>query len=455
MRDDRLDARRPRSRRLWNPVFAAALALSLLGGEWLWLARIGWMLLTILFVADLRFAFYALFFYAAWFHPTGFMESLPFTLKHFQLAFLIALTAQGVAGGFTKSSLLVLQKAKIFYYFFALLAIGMINYFRFDRPEQALRSPGNMLFVIAGLFYLFVLLDKFPGRKEKLIKRGLCFFISGVAIQVLIAFQNTVSGNLYLNMPLIHNNHMGILCAFSAFAGLGVFLSETNHNEKKLWGVVTLAIMAAAIASCSRTAWLSFIAGGIVFISIAYRKRHSLHISGLRKRHSFFMLALLSGMISLLSFWNPDISSRVCSLPQIFDPAYLRYTVNDCQNFGFLGIFRLLQLYSLNQILSAEPLIGVGFTRQIMDFHGFYFALLGATGLTGLLIFAVFVRRVLHDSLKNLTSPGEESLFFLRLGTTCAFIVWLFCSFLETYIVQFSTWIILWTVIALQTRRDE
>ncbi len=433
----------------WNIAFGGAMVLSLLGGEWLWLARAGWTLLALMFVVDLRYAFYALFFYAAWFHGTGFMLNLPFTLKHLHLAAILALTAQTVSGNFSRDMIPGAQQIRRFSWVLAVLGIGLMNFFRFDMPAQALRSPLNILAVIGILIYLFALLEKFSLKRTEMIQRGLSFFLVGVGLQVLIAFQNTVSGSNYLNMPLIHNNHMGILCAFSSFLGIGVYLAEKRRERKRLWGIITLIIISAAIASCSRTAWFSFAGSALIFFSMSWRQRAQGHCQGLKKRHLGLAVLLFSALTAVISLINPEVRIRVISLPQLVDPVYLKYTLKDVQNFGFLGIFRLLQTYTLHDILLSQPFLGVGFTRQIMDFHGFYFCILGATGFIGLFMMAAFIRQTLLDALKSLSTAELQSLFFLRLGAFCAFTTLLFCSFLETYIVQFSSWITLWALLAL------
>ena len=73
---------------------------------------------------------------------------------------------------------------------------------------------------------------------------------------------------------------------------------------------------------------------------------------------------------------NLSVFNRFYELGMLFDPGYWHYTFTDTQNFGFLGIFRLNQLYDLGAILRQSPLIGVGFTRQVVDFHSLYFTFL-------------------------------------------------------------------------------
>lgn len=418
-----------------------ALLLTLLEGEWQWGARIGWMLLAILFTMNRLCIYCALFFFAPWFHSTGFMTNLFFSLKHFHVAFFLALIVQAIDGSLLKALPGGFRSGRGLYSIILILAIGVINFLRFSHPIQSLRTPANILLTLAILIYLFGLLDSFGTEKSKTVRYGVMFFFSAVVVQVFIALQNTLAGTLYLGTPLVHNNHIGILCAFSSFYGLGLFLTEKNGFPKNLFACAALITISATIASCSRTSWLSFLFCLCCFLILIYRYQCVKSAAVIRKRHALVAFLILTILVFSISMINPIVCERVKNLPQLLDGAYWRYTLNDFQNFGFLGIFRLQQIYDLKSLLYTQPILGVGFIKNLVDFHGLYFCLLGASGMIGLLLFSDFVRRVLNQLFEQIKIRKNDDLFFLRLASFCALLTWLLCSFLESYFVQFSPWI--------------
>ncbi len=430
------NAAAPAQQRRWLVVLAAAMLMTLLEGEWKWLARIGWVLLGVVFALDIRHAVYALFFYAAWFHPTGFMAKMMFSLKHFQLAFFMAFTVHAVNGNPVKTFITGFRNNRIFYPVLAILGIGLLNYFRFHQYPQALRTPLNLFLIMTALFYLGGILENFKADSEKILRRGMFFFVAAVTLQIFVALQNTIADTHYFNAPLIHNNHIGILAALSFFYALGLFMAEPKGTLKNLCGVSALVMSAAVIASCSRTAWFSFLFSLVTFLVLSYQHRRAEQSVRVRKRHSLLAVVILGALVVLISKLSFEVGVRVQSLPQLLDGAYWQYTINDFQNFGFLGIFRLLQIYALKDILHSQPLLGVGFTRQVVDFHGFYFCLIGATGFAGLLTFAYFTRQLLNNLLSAIRKPASCPTFFFRVAIFCSFISWLGCCFIETYIVQ-------------------
>lgn len=443
----------PQKNPFLNVLFIAALGMTLFDGSWLWVARAGWTLLAILISIHMRFGFYSLFFFAAFFHPTGFIPSLFFTLKHFQIAFLINLTVHAISGGNPLKTLLAgFKRAGNFYFpWLLILALALFNFSRFPASEQAWMTPINLLSIITAMLYLLGRSEQIllQNPREKTVQTCLSFFTAGVAVQVFIAFQNTVAGTLYFNMPLFHNNHVGILCAFSAFFPIGLFLSETDPLKRKFWAAATFVLISAVVASCSRTAWFSFLAGFTVFFVLAGKFQPKTHFL-MKKRHTFSVALFVIAAAVTLSRGYEIVFYRFIGLIKLLDWRYWEYTFTDYQNFGFLGIFRLQQIYMIKDILQAQPFLGVGFIKDVMDFHGFYFSLLGGTGAVGFTFFVYFCRKTLHKSLARISNSAKSpESFFLLLSSFCALITWLICSFLETYVVQFSVWIIFWVLSAL------
>ena len=429
-----------------------ALILTLLDGEWRWVASLGWIFLAILLTQNDRFVFYALFFFAAWFHPTGYLTNLSFSLKHFQIIFFLDLIVRLVKGDLYHIFFQGVQRGKCLAPLLGILFIGGVNFLRFGESWQALRTPANILLSMFILIYMLGLYESFGRKKSIEIKKAVGFFLAAIVIQVFVALQNTIAGTFIFGTPLIHNNHIGILCACSFFYALGLFFEEKPGRSKNLYGLVGLIIFITVIASCSRTSWLGLLFSLFCFFCIAYWYRQQ---SLVRKRHVIILLVILSALVLIVTLVSVDIRSRACGLVRLLNWKYWLYTFSDFQNFGFLGIFRLQQTYDLKIILLKQPLLGIGFIKQVVDFHGFYFCLLGATGFVGLFIFAGFVRSVMNRLLVAISNNYHDGLFFLRLASLCAFLTWLLCSFLESYFVQFSAWLTIFMAIALTQSASE
>ena len=224
------DARTSTTKFQWIAALVLALLMTLIEGEWRWIASLGWILLAVLFTLNRHFVFYAMLFFAPWFHPTGYLTNLTFSLKHFQLAFILGLIVQLLQGNLYDYFLKGAKRAKYFVPLIAVLLIGLINYFRLNESIQALRTPGNIILTLFALFYLLSAWESFGSAQPQMLKNGLNFFLGSVVFQILVALQNTVAGTAILNLPLIHNNHIGILCAISFFYSLGLFLTEKKTN---------------------------------------------------------------------------------------------------------------------------------------------------------------------------------------------------------------------------------
>ncbi len=433
-------------------LFAVSLAATLLAGQGLWIAAAGWAFLCMFFLIDLRFSFYALFFFAAWFQPAGFFsKSLIFSLKHFQLAFLLSVAAHAVNRNPLKLFRQGIPQSKPLYPVLLLLGIGVFNFFRLHAPFQALRITINVFFIMLALFYLMGIKNELtgPSANPEILKRSILLFILGVVAQAILAFQNTIVHTDFLDLPLFHNNHLGILCAFTSFYALGLFLAENDRKLKWIQGFFLFILLGTMIASCSRTAWFSFLISFAVFLNLGFRYLPAPDRFRIRRRDAFHFILLAIALLLILGRSFEMVGKRFEEIPRLFDWKYWQYTLADTQNFGFLGILRLRQMYALKDILRAHPLLGTGFLRSVTDFHGLYFCVLAATGFSGLLLMAKFCRDLLSLMLERLRDPREDSrFFFLRLGSYAAFLTWLFCSFMETYFVQFSAWITVWMVLA-------
>lgn len=432
-------------------IFVTALGLTLLNGGWLSAARAGWMLLAILFSIRPIFGFYAIFFYFPWFHPTEFFPNPFFSLKHFQIAAILSMIVHALNDNLLKTFKDGIKNSASFYYpWFLLLSLGFFNHFRFLLSEQALMTPLNLSAIILTLIYLRGRFSDLEAKKldtTALLRNSLVCFLAGSLLQVCIAFQNEAAGTAHFKTYLFNNNHLGILCVFSALFSIGLLMSERDFFIKKILYVVVFLFIAALIAACSRTAWISFLIGISLFF-IELKKRHrSPHFSGFKRRQVGIVVLFILASGYFLASHVDLIRDRFSGILWLFDWKYWAYTFTDTQNFGFLGYYRLQQIYRIKDILAAEPFLGIGFIKEIMDFHGFHFCVLGASGLLGASVFVYFIRSTILKSLGFLGAKQiDASTFYIFLAAFCSFIAWLIISFLETHIHQFYVWLIFWVL---------
>ena len=423
-----------------NIVFISALLLTLCAGEALWLARIGWTLMALLYVVDSRYAIYAIFFYFAWFHSAGFLPKLIFTLKHFHLAIFLAFLASLLKNSSFGIIKLGLRSGRRLLYVAAIIFLGFVNGLRFGALDQAVRTPANLSLILTGLLFIMGLMEHWGQENPRILfTKCIHFYIFSVCVHVGLGFFNALEPQrAYLDLHLLHNNHIGILCAFSLFYPLSLFFTTQSKLARLLYFLSSVIIFSGLVSSCSRTAWLSCAAGAVLFFVLVARVRHITFKNILLRCGGpvFLMGAIL---LVLIALFNHPVYERVKGLPQLLDLEYWRYTLHDSNNFGFLGKFRLEQFFTLNNILSKHLILGRGFIRKVVDFHGFYFCLLGATGIVGLGLYMNFCRLVLKDLLNSLQS--YPPLDMLKIGSLCAFVVWLCTSFTESYFVQFSAWL--------------
>ncbi len=413
-------------------LFLAALFMALASGKYLWVSRIGWAVLPILYVVDFRYAVCSIFFFATFFQPSGFLPDLFFTVKHFHVALGFAGLVQFVHGSFFSTVHEGLRRSRLLRPIGAVLVISLLPLFHPWPSVQTLKLTANFATVLLGVIYLCGIVTA-----PWMYREGILFFLFGLATQVVMGLGHDLMLSNPVSGELIHNNHTGILLAFSIFYAIPLCMPPSNTWQRAL-AIFCLAVLFAGLAfSCTRTAWISFMTGFAIFF---YQVQRHSKLQKFRKR--VLRLGLLFiGVLAVAAMNELAIISRLKDVAVLFNPDAWNHTFSDSQNFGFFGSFRLMQIFDLQGLLRTNGLFGVGFTHEIVGYHGFLFTLLGASGFAGLGLFLYFMRNLFHGLRTSMRSASEPQLVLIHISIFCALAVWFLCSFMETLFLQYSVWI--------------
>lgn len=421
-------------------LFSLAMFSTLLQGEWLLFARAGWTFLVILFVIDIRYSLYTIFFSAAFFHPSTFLPNHFFTLKHFHIALALTLVVQITKNQFWKNLVAGIKISRPLIYLILIISIGFIPFYRQSNPFSFYKVALNFLMVLSSFVYISGMIKK----NEALLRHCLLLFTLGVTTHIIIAFLNfSTNSNFLGGLSIVHNNHLGVLSSFAVFHAIGYALSTSKISFKIFGWLNVFLIFSALVLSCSRTSWFSFFISYLIFINSFQSRIYSPPSWKKQKRLVIFGSIFIFLMIVFFLFKsNLTVSERIGHLYQVADFRYWKFTLNDYQNFGFLGAHRLRQINELWSTLHTNPLLGRGFNNEVFGYHGFYYVVLGGSGLIGLALFFVFIRTLLVKLIRTLhNNSNSEKLLILKICILCAMIDWLLCSVMETLFLQFSVWI--------------
>lgn len=448
-------------------ILVLTMCVSLLGtlmqDNYLAIARISWVLLAFLFILRESFILYACFFFAAFFHSAGFAPHFIFTIKHFHIALGLGLISQllkqGVFWDFRRIKTILLY----FSPFIVIISLGLMNYLRVSPTLTSIRIPLNLLLTMTCAATLILLLLSRGGAEDERIRtlrQCILFFTGGICLQIALGIINSTFGTNYLQIVLMHNNHMGMFSVMGFFFSIFNFKTAVRKSfDRGLSFALTLLLFFGILLSCSRTSWISFFIAYLCYIVISKRV-----IEGwtwktflqIPKRRRLVISAAVGLMIGL-SLTNQMVYDRVVLLNQLISPEYWQYMLADKQNFGCFGIYRLRDLQNVLEGLKTNPLIGVGFTRTVVDIHGLHFLVLSATGILGLsvmLLYGVYLLRKLWSKILPVkgNSLAER---YLALSAVSTAIAWFFISFMESFFLQFTVWITFILIIyVLEYRRD-
>lgn len=432
-----------------NIVFILSLISVHLDGAYLAFARIGWTLQAILYVLDIRYALCACFFHIAFFNPTGFFNNGLFTVKHLHIAVGMTAIVRLLKGDLTGDLARCWPFLKRFIPVFVIVALGVLNFLRFGSEFKALLIPANISLVLGMLIYLAAVFTSFePLPRLKYLELALKFFLFALLLQTAASLLPSYSLMPLWKTDVLHNNHLGILVAIGLWYALYFFGHPSRNLSHIVSSITVIFLFAVLLVTCSRTAWISFLL--VVPFWVSEAKKSGVCSRGLRAAP---LLTLILVLLTVgLCASNEFIRARVIKLPEILNLSYWQYTLQDHQNFGFLGIFRLRDLHELKEIFLVNPLTGAGFIPKVVDIHGFYFLLIAASGLSGFFSFCVFLFRLI-TGLKHSTflkPPGREST--LAAVSLCAILTWSFSLIMESYFVQFFVWLpVLTGLICLET----
>jgi len=418
-------------------LLALSLCLTLLTGKYLGYSLIGWALLACLYGRDVKYAVYSIFFFSAFFHPSGFLPDFFFSIKHFHIAFALMFAVHLSQGKIIPAFQQGLRRSTSLYPILAMLAIAGLAGLH---DEKALRVVANFSFTFLAFIYLSGLLSK----DRHLLRGGLFLFLVGIALQITAGIYGLLSQSPVLGISLLHHNHLAIFAAFSTLYGLAFVLSSKGMLVRWLSLGLTGMLGVGIVLTCSRTAIASSFLVGLLFLSLLYTipPRDSV------KKIYFRRLGIAAAVLISLAFFSmiqleiaPYFYDRLKSIPALLHGYYWHYALQDHQNFGFFGKFRMTQFLQIGEILKNHFVFGVGFTNPVVGFHCLYLTILGGTGVVGLFLFVYFCRNVfqaLSRAMGQCQNPRD--LIFL-ISAFCAFVTFLFCSFMETLFLQFSIWL--------------
>lgn len=425
--------------RIMQSVLAlCAVSLTILFQTHPYWGKFGWLFFFILAGLNSDYAVYAAFYFAAFFIGSGFFPEIFFTLKHFHIAILVFIFIRLLKGEVTSG---VSEKPSIFMtllIWLMILAISFIAGYFGPHTKRVFMMNFNILSLWCVAAVLFVQI----GSHEVVIK-ALSFFLLGAVTRSLLAILPSFPYAAFSEI-ILYNNHISFLANTALFITSAFLMHEKNWLKKSVYAGIAFCLVLTIILSCSRTAWMSLLITSAIAIYLFHQmnlKRTVIHQRTNSKL--FFVLCglLFLTLLTTTMIYNRPVFSRIIDFGRLGQSNYWEYTFNDHENFGFLGIYRLRQFQTLWDIFRAHPLIGIGFTRDVTDFHSIYFTVLGGTGALGFGLFILFCYLWIKNLLAKMFSL-DDGLNLFRLGVLLAFLVWLLHSMMESFLIQFHVWVI-------------
>ncbi|OGW79507.1 MAG: hypothetical protein A3G33_06840 [Omnitrophica bacterium RIFCSPLOWO2_12_FULL_44_17] len=423
-------------------ILLTAISLTILCFEIPIARKLGWLLFSLIVGINPYYALYAAFFYAAFFFPSEFFPGLFFTIKHFHIAIIFCLVLFAVNRDIVGMVKANYKKGTILYLLITMLLISGFAGLAGPEPMRVLKTNANILSVLCACLFLIMVINS-----RKVVQNAILFLSFGTAIRILhgAIFSFTHAVVFYPKENLLHNNHIGFLAVSNFFLLLPTLSFSKNTNRQIAGWACLCVIFCGIILSCSRTGWVSFVIISGLYAFLYYRFifqwfEANEKTSVIKKLSAIAIFCLLTCFILVET--TQEVRSRFFGLIRIVcDPSYWAFTLNDQQNFGFLGHYRLNQFYVLAKVMPSHWLIGNGFIKNITDIHSLYLSILGASGIIGALLFLSFSILWLKCLYRSIGKFGDAADSF-RIGTLCAFCVWLIYSVMETFVVQFNLWVI-------------
>lgn len=433
--------RLPKSSILEHCLFTFLLVATLATGQWLWIARIAWVILPLLFFVNFHYALYAIFFFAAFFHPTGFLPEIFMSLKHFHIALALAALVQVIRGSFVRTLQTGIQRGFAFYPILGIILITLTVSTVRQAPTSEILTSLNLLSIMGAFFYLFGLVK----GHEQLIQKCALFFAAGVSVEVFVALYNFAADSFIFSLQETpHNNHLGLWAGFAFFYPLAYAAGESSIKNRAIGWSLACILFFGMFFSCSRTAWFSFIFGALLFLvhfiklpPAGFKRKFFSDFIRVAFVFSIFLVVSVATKFQQVYYY---LYWRFHEIPRLWDGWFWKYTLQDQQNFGFFGIHRLNQLHETKAILETSPFFGVGFVLHVVDFHSLYLALLGASGLVGLGMFIYFSIALLAPLHRAIINPGNLSTRLIQMASFSAVSAWLLMAIMENLILQYPIW---------------
>ena len=441
-----------------RPVVGFLLLLStLLTGPFLLGAALGWAGLAIYSKNKPQELACAAFFFAPFFHAPGFFPHLAFTLKHFHIMVFLMAARTVLQGSFVQVAGRGIRKSAWLWPVILLLAFSVGTGALQHMPASGYRMSANLALVLGCMIFLL----------GYVMHYRLCFlscafyFVLGCSVLAAVNFYNLKMKTSLLSLDLLYNNQHATLMAIALFHAFAVLLAYRSLKIRQLAWALIILLGVSLLYTMSRTAWLSFAGMFVLFLfllgAMPYGKRARWVGIGRLWTAFGFLCAACAAVLIANFFWpvdntrsdyleikvhgGDDIVRRMGYLFQFMDPSYWAYTLQDTQNFGFFGILRLKQLHVLADLMKEHFWFGIGLVKEMTDFHGFYFTLLGAAGFTGLCLFALFAGVLLWRLKLRIQNARRPRQYIAGAAVFCAVLVWLVSSITQSMFIHFSVWL--------------
>ncbi len=416
-------------------LFYAGIALVLISGLGILPMILGWLVLAVLAFKTREWGLAAAVFFMPFFHSAGLGANPYFTLKHYHLAAAILLAAEIFRGRTNEWLSPLAANFKELIPLWLMLAVFAFSALMHHEPPGTFLMSANLALVIAGT----ALIAALPQSSPEGLLQLFFYFVQGSALQAAANLYNVRSGQFIFELDLLYNNQFGMLMTFALFYALTAAVYLRSFAARLTAIVFSFILAAAFLLSCSRTAWLSF---GLASIFCVLACRNPVPRRGrsvLAWRIGWLALSGAAAFI-ILFIASEDVSQRVTHLSQLLDWKYLKFTLSDRQNYGFLGILRAEHLREMKEILQLYPITGIGLAHRVTDFHGSFMVLLGAGGILGFVLYLIFMVRAIFKLCRIFHESRSRRGQAAIAATLASFTAWQLSHLTQTMLVHYSAW---------------
>lgn len=288
-------------------------------------------------------------------------------------AFFIPITGTVVHDGFQLLLILLLFKKdklqtikKVFTHPIALafFLYVIMNYLGVlvsdDQKWSQMYARYYKFFIYSGLIVAFA--------KHAYIERILASFLAGVVFSALISyalilhlieapfpFYNSLVATASNPAPFMYHIEFGFLLAFSAILLLQMLYQDRTKVQKLFIGFLFILISASIFLNISRTGYIIYILGIILFYFLHFRKRFF-------KLFPFLFIGL-SSFIMMFYFSSSTFQQRSDRAFKDIEMMYFQDKYNTS-----LG-YRILEIKQAYQLVLEKPLTGYGTARHVSTMY--------------------------------------------------------------------------------------